>query len=326
MRVSKYCIYELSDSVLTENDVYVAEMPASPIMEQISNDIVERQPSDVVRQSSNDIAEKLCNDTFEEIDGQGDGSVQRDDSHSDNCEAQSESEDIIAEALNENLKEEEPHKDKDAEESSSRAVPERIQLDTTTNVIPSDPFELRFRISTDFSALLDEFSSKEYPFSPVKIQSALFKSVCEEPQRLSESEMQETQEKLRERINKQKADILKGAMWRREVSRDRLSKVTTGQAMPELDTTLQEKNTRSSARPTSAKRTTNKTSKGSPTTIQNHAQSQIPADTVPSEEEKGGLKRRGDNDHHSRCYEQIARIHNIEDRISLYGISIRCIK
>jgi hypothetical protein len=210
-----------------------------------------------------------------------------------------------------------------SEVPSSKAVSESILQNITNNNISRDPFNapLEFRISTDFSALLDEFASKEYPISPVSVRPTYFQQDIDKKQGYRQNEMPDVRKELNESVNIRPVESI-NMVWRREISIDKADSGSTEQTTIKNDTTRQERNTRQNTRQnishTLAAHTAHKPAVSSgvgPT----HKELQTPAVTKSSEEKVFRHNKRGDNDHQARPYEQMARIDDIEDRISLYG-------
>jgi hypothetical protein len=195
-----------------------------------------------------------------------------------------------------------------------------LETATTPTDLSKDPFDnkLEFRISTDFSDLLNEFSSKEYPVSPVTIKKSYI-------QRETNESLEFSQEKL-EDISKQKLEILKGTVWRRGISTDKTDRLVNEGVLAQTNSIIQQKNTRPHTSNTIVNRQHNKgfktssyADKNASTVTQPQLDSQIPKVTVTSEEEEAIWKRRGDIDHLPRSFEQMRRIDNNGDRVSLYG-------
>ncbi|KAI9290193.1 hypothetical protein BC943DRAFT_333428 [Umbelopsis sp. AD052] len=186
---------------------------------------------------------------------------------------------------------------------------EDVETTTTPTELSKDPFDdkLELRLSTDFSELLQQFSSKEYPISPVTVKSTYFER--------EESKRFEYSAEDLEIISKQKREVLTGAVWRRQVvsTKDKSAKEQDPESLEPIPPAT---NTRQPIKNTSVIRPYVKSNKQSSVTVQ--GDSGAPEVTATPEEEEGILQRRGSSDHQSRSYEQMRHIDDICDRISLY--------
>lgn len=198
------------------------------------------------------------------------------------------------------------------ETDSYTSVLEDSEIVSTPTELPKDTFDdkLELRISMDFGALLQEFSSKEYPVSPVTIKSTYF-----EPEKTESVEF--SQEDL-ENISRRKREVLTGAVWRRQVPVLTRDKSAKEQDPENIESSLSTKNTRQHTKNTTT-RTHGSSNQKPSTAVQDQVEDQAPEIIITPEEEESILKRRGSLDHHSRSYEQMRRIDDINDRISLYG-------
>jgi hypothetical protein len=189
------------------------------------------------------------------------------------------------------------------EDSETVSTPTELSKDTLDD-------KLELRISMDFGALLQEFSSKEYPVSPVTIQSTYFEREKTESVELSQEDL--------ENISRRKREVLTGAVWRRQVPVLTRDKSANEQVPENMDSTLSAKNTRQHTKNTTT-RPYVKSNQTSSTAVQNQVEDEALEVTVTPEQEESILQRRGSFDHQSRSYEQMRRIDDINDRISLYG-------
>jgi hypothetical protein len=197
--------------------------------------------------------------------------------------------------------------------STDAVIVEDLETVTTSTELSKDPFDdkLELRLSTDFSALLQEFSCKEYPVSPVTVNSTYFEREKNEGVEYSQDDL--------ENISKQKREVLTGAVWRRQVIVKNRDKSANEQAPESLDSTLPAKNTRQHTKHTTAIRPYVKSNKKSSAAVQIQGEGGTPEIVVTPEEEESILQRRGSFDHQSRSYEEMRRIDDINDRISLYS-------
>lgn len=189
------------------------------------------------------------------------------------------------------------------EDSETVSTPTELSKDTFDD-------KLELRISMDFGALLQEFSSKEYPVSPVTIKSTYFEREKTESVEFSQEDL--------ENISRRKREVLTGAVWRRQVPVLTRDKSANEQDPENMDSTLSAKNTRQHTKNTIT-RPYVKSNQKSSTAVQNQVEDEAPEVIVTPEEEEGIMQRRGSFDHQSRSYEQMRRIDDINDRISLYG-------
>jgi hypothetical protein len=199
---------------------------------------------------------------------------------------------------------------------------EEVEKSTVKNAPSKDPFEkLEFRISSDFSAMMHEFASKEYPLSPVKQRpnfSFTKDSYVEKVLVVTDEKTEEVKLSI-ESVNKQKAEILKGAMWRRQLHSQPVKRVSKNR-IPDGIENQQQQNTPSNTSRNSARQRNNKTSTltvNSDQSLKNLKSSMIsPVSSVVIEAD---INKRGANSHISRSFSQMANIDNVQDRISLYG-------
>ncbi|KAG2179211.1 hypothetical protein INT43_002061 [Umbelopsis isabellina] len=194
--------------------------------------------------------------------------------------------------------------------------------DPTIKEAPSkDPFQkLEFRISSDFSALMDEFTSKEYPLSPVKPRADfnLAKDSYVEKVLIVTDEKTEEEKLSIEKVNQQKAEILKGAMWRRQLHTQPVKRVSKNR-IPDSIENQQEHNTLSHISRNSAPQRDNKPSTLTINSNQILKKSKSPmVSTVSSAEAVATINQRGGHSHDPRSFVQMASIDSVQDRISLY--------
>lgn len=185
-----------------------------------------------------------------------------------------------------------------------------------------DPFQkLEFRISSDFSALMDEFTSKEYPLSPVKPRAnfSLAKDSYVEKVLIVTDEKTEEEKLSIENVNRQKAEILKGAMWRRQLHTQPVTRVSKNR-IPDTIENQPEHNT-----PSHISRNLTPQRENKPSTLavnNNQALKKFKSpmvSPVPSAAAVVDVNKRGDSSHDPRSFVQMASIDSVQDRISLYG-------
>ncbi|KAI8582793.1 hypothetical protein K450DRAFT_278089 [Umbelopsis ramanniana AG] len=195
--------------------------------------------------------------------------------------------------------------------ATDTGIAEDLETITTPTELSKDPFDnkLELRLSTDFSALLQEFSSKEYPVSPVTVKSTYFEREKSERFEFSQEDL--------ENISKQKREVLTGAVWRRQVVNNG-DKSAIKKVPESLESIPLATNAHQPIKNTTVIRPYVKSNKKSSATVQTQGDDGAPEITVTAEEEDSILQRRGSSDHQSRSYEQMRHIDDICDRISLY--------